>query len=132
MTCLDAFFQQVSDTLPWQHIEDEDIETAKQAFIGDILQSPPMYSAIKVSVIRSPSVSFYELINSLNPSNPLRIVKLAVRFFIVNGQLRPETVPLASVNSYGPHFIIMNIITLEILLFFGKKYVRPCHIFLGL
>ncbi|KAG6551779.1 hypothetical protein Mapa_006596 [Marchantia paleacea] len=39
---------QVSDTLPWEHIEDEDIATAKQAFIGDILQSPPMYSAIKV------------------------------------------------------------------------------------
>ncbi|KAL2609037.1 hypothetical protein R1flu_027610 [Riccia fluitans] len=39
---------EVSDTLPWEHIKDEDIQRAKQKFTGDILQSPPMYSAIKV------------------------------------------------------------------------------------
>ncbi|KAL3679468.1 hypothetical protein R1sor_022424 [Riccia sorocarpa] len=39
---------EVIDTLPWEHITDEDFERAKQKFVGDILQSPPMYSAIKV------------------------------------------------------------------------------------
>ncbi len=27
---------------------DEDLEAAKEAFVGDILQQPPMFSAIKV------------------------------------------------------------------------------------
>lgn len=39
---------QVSDVLPWEHITDEQLEQAKQDFVGDIFQTPPMYSAIKV------------------------------------------------------------------------------------
>jgi tRNA pseudouridine55 synthase len=39
---------QVTKTLPWEHIQDSHIMRAKQAFIGDIMQVPPMFSAIKV------------------------------------------------------------------------------------
>jgi tRNA pseudouridine55 synthase len=39
---------EVTKTLPWEHIQDSHIMRAKQAFIGDIMQVPPMFSAIKV------------------------------------------------------------------------------------
>eukprot|EP00249_Psilotum_nudum_P016754 c25972_g2_i1 orf=156-2045(+) len=39
---------QVNETKPWEHLTDDDIQQAKEAFIGDILQIPPMFSAIKV------------------------------------------------------------------------------------
>ncbi|KAH8951325.1 hypothetical protein BDL97_09G021200 [Sphagnum fallax] len=39
---------EVTKTLPWEHIQDSHIMGAKQAFIGDIMQVPPMFSAIKV------------------------------------------------------------------------------------
>jgi hypothetical protein len=39
---------QVTKTLPWEQIQDSHIMRAKQAFIGDIMQVPPMFSAIKV------------------------------------------------------------------------------------
>ncbi|KAK3280386.1 hypothetical protein CYMTET_11771 [Cymbomonas tetramitiformis] len=40
---------EVDETLPWQHISDDDIEQAVAAqFIGAIPQVPPMYSALKV------------------------------------------------------------------------------------
>ncbi len=33
---------------PWEHISEEDLELARQKFIGKIEQIPPMYSAVKV------------------------------------------------------------------------------------
>ncbi|BDA42161.1 tRNA pseudouridine synthase B [Coccomyxa sp. Obi] len=39
---------EIDEELPWDHITDEDLEAAKQAFLGDILQQPPMFSAIKI------------------------------------------------------------------------------------
>ncbi|KAJ7520488.1 hypothetical protein O6H91_19G008300 [Diphasiastrum complanatum] len=39
---------QVCERLPWSHIQDVDIENVKESFVGDIMQVPPMYSAIKV------------------------------------------------------------------------------------
>ncbi|CAM6084168.1 unnamed protein product [Calypogeia fissa] len=39
---------EVSDVLPWEHITDDQLEQAKKDFVGDIFQTPPMYSAIKV------------------------------------------------------------------------------------
>ncbi|KAJ8475836.1 hypothetical protein OPV22_019563 [Ensete ventricosum] len=33
---------------PWEHIKDEDIKKAAAPFLGEILQVPPMFSAIKV------------------------------------------------------------------------------------
>lgn len=39
---------EVQEEAPWQHITDEQLEAAKQQFIGHIQQVPPMYSALKV------------------------------------------------------------------------------------
>ena len=39
---------QVSEVLPWEHIQEVDVQRALNSFIGDIMQIPPMYSAIKV------------------------------------------------------------------------------------
>lgn len=40
---------QVSDKAPWEHIQEQDIRSAVlNSFLGDIMQVPPMYSAIKV------------------------------------------------------------------------------------
>jgi tRNA U55 pseudouridine synthase TruB len=40
---------QVSEELPWEHIDEQDIRSAvEKSFLGDIMQVPPMYSAIKV------------------------------------------------------------------------------------
>jgi len=39
----------VSDEAPWEHIQEQDIRSAVvNSFLGDIMQVPPMYSAIKV------------------------------------------------------------------------------------
>ncbi|KAG0571206.1 hypothetical protein KC19_6G219500 [Ceratodon purpureus] len=39
----------VSEELPWEHIEEQDMRSAvEKSFLGDIMQVPPMYSAIKV------------------------------------------------------------------------------------
>ena len=37
----------VERTAPWSHLTDADIEREAERFVGDILQLPPMYSAIK-------------------------------------------------------------------------------------
>jgi len=43
---------QVSEKLPWEHIQEQDIWSAvDKSFLGDIMQVPPMYSAIKVRLI---------------------------------------------------------------------------------
>ncbi|EIE20650.1 putative tRNA pseudouridine synthase [Coccomyxa subellipsoidea C-169] len=39
---------EIEEELPWEDITDEDLEAAKEAFVGDILQQPPMFSAIKI------------------------------------------------------------------------------------
>jgi len=40
---------QVSEEAPWEHIQEQDIRSAVvNSFLGDIMQVPPMYSAIKV------------------------------------------------------------------------------------
>lgn len=40
---------QVSEELPWEQIQEQDIQSAvEKSFQGDIMQVPPMYSAIKV------------------------------------------------------------------------------------
>lgn len=40
---------QVSEELPWEHIQEQDMQSAvDKSFLGDIMQVPPMYSAIKV------------------------------------------------------------------------------------
>jgi len=39
---------EVDEQLPWEHITDEDLERVARQFEGDIMQVPPMYSAIKV------------------------------------------------------------------------------------
>lgn len=38
----------VNERKPWEHITDAHIQAAKEAFIGEIMQIPPMFSAIKV------------------------------------------------------------------------------------
>ncbi|GBG90023.1 hypothetical protein CBR_g50116 [Chara braunii] len=38
----------VVQQLPWEHISDEDIQDAAKNFIGNIMQVPPIFSAIKV------------------------------------------------------------------------------------
>ncbi|MEW5298029.1 MAG: hypothetical protein WDW38_003684 [Sanguina aurantia] len=42
----------VSRTAPWGHITDESIAAAAQTFKGDILQIPPMFSAIKMKGVK--------------------------------------------------------------------------------
>ncbi|GLC51944.1 hypothetical protein PLESTB_000565500 [Pleodorina starrii] len=39
---------EVSERLPWEHVTDADLQAAAGRFVGDILQVPPMFSAIKV------------------------------------------------------------------------------------
>lgn len=39
---------QVIERESWEHIRDEDIQKAVRSFHGEILQVPPMFSAIKV------------------------------------------------------------------------------------
>ncbi|PRW57095.1 pseudouridylate synthase transporter [Chlorella sorokiniana] len=38
----------VDERLPWEHITDEELLAARDGFLGEIQQLPPMYSAIKV------------------------------------------------------------------------------------
>lgn len=38
----------VCEEAPWEHISDADLEAAAAAFVGEIQQVPPMYSAIRV------------------------------------------------------------------------------------
>ncbi|CAL5223002.1 g5450 [Coccomyxa viridis] len=38
----------VLESLPWDHITDEDLEVAKRGLIGPIMQQPPMYSAVSI------------------------------------------------------------------------------------
>lgn len=38
----------VVESKPWQHITDDELDAARQLFLGEIEQIPPMYSAIKV------------------------------------------------------------------------------------
>lgn len=42
---------QVTQREPWEHIKDEDIRKAAASFTGEIWQVPPMFSAIKVSLL---------------------------------------------------------------------------------
>lgn len=37
----------VSDTRPWAHVTDDDVERVRQKFTGDVWQVPPMWSALK-------------------------------------------------------------------------------------
>ena len=37
----------VTDTAPWEHVALGDIKTISKQFVGDIMQTPPMYSALK-------------------------------------------------------------------------------------
>jgi len=39
---------EVTERMAWTHVTDEDLEHARKAFLGEITQRPPMYSAIKV------------------------------------------------------------------------------------
>jgi tRNA pseudouridine55 synthase len=39
---------EVSERQPWQHLTDADLGAARDAFLGDTMQLPPMYSAIRV------------------------------------------------------------------------------------
>lgn len=39
----------VNERKPWEHITDTQIKAVKKAFIGEIMQIPPMFSAIKVA-----------------------------------------------------------------------------------
>lgn len=43
---------EVCQEAPWEHITDADLAAAAQAFVGEILQVPPMYSAIRVGGTR--------------------------------------------------------------------------------
>ncbi|KAK9844093.1 hypothetical protein WJX81_004352 [Elliptochloris bilobata] len=36
------------EELPWEHLTDEDLERARERFLGAIQQRPPMFSAVKV------------------------------------------------------------------------------------
>jgi tRNA pseudouridine55 synthase len=38
---------------PYEHIKESDIDAAVQAFIGDVAQTPPSFSAIKVNGVRA-------------------------------------------------------------------------------
>ena len=38
----------VDDQCAWDHLTEVDLETARQLFLGEITQKPPMYSAVKV------------------------------------------------------------------------------------
>jgi tRNA pseudouridine55 synthase len=40
---------EVTTTKPWEHITDEALLQARNAFVGDIEQLPPMFSAIKIA-----------------------------------------------------------------------------------
>lgn len=39
---------EVSEKLPWEHITDAQVLAAREEFVGDILQVPPMFSALRV------------------------------------------------------------------------------------
>ncbi|GIL48544.1 hypothetical protein Vafri_5035 [Volvox africanus] len=39
---------EVSERLPWEHVTDLDLQAASERFLGDLMQVPPMFSAIKV------------------------------------------------------------------------------------
>lgn len=39
---------EVKERLPWQHITDGQLQASAASFLGDIMQVPPMFSAIKV------------------------------------------------------------------------------------
>ena len=38
----------VAEQRPWDHLTDADLERARQVYLGEILQQPPMFSAVKV------------------------------------------------------------------------------------
>lgn len=41
---------EINETLPWEHVTDQQLQEARDAsFMGDIEQIPPMYSALKVN-----------------------------------------------------------------------------------
>lgn len=44
---------QVIQREPWEHIKDDDIKKALTSFLGEIWQVPPMFSAIKVSIVKT-------------------------------------------------------------------------------
>lgn len=37
-----------SEERPWQHLSDADVTVAAEAMTGDVMQTPPMFSAVKV------------------------------------------------------------------------------------
>ncbi|GIL74450.1 hypothetical protein Vretimale_2136 [Volvox reticuliferus] len=39
---------EVSERLPWEHVTDVDLQAVSERFVGDLMQVPPMFSAIKV------------------------------------------------------------------------------------
>ncbi|KAK9805242.1 hypothetical protein WJX72_008318 [[Myrmecia] bisecta] len=40
---------EVGHTAPWQHITEDELERAKQQFLGDFQQLPPMFSAVRIN-----------------------------------------------------------------------------------
>lgn len=47
----------VSERRPWQHLSDADLAAARDGFLGDIMQLPPMYSAISVKGAQCPGAA---------------------------------------------------------------------------
>lgn len=39
---------QVDERFPWEHVTDEAIASTPEGFLGDIMQVPPIYSALQV------------------------------------------------------------------------------------
>ncbi|RMF63917.1 MAG: tRNA pseudouridine(55) synthase TruB [Bacteroidetes bacterium] len=39
---------EVTGRRPWQHLREADLEAVRQRFVGEVVQLPPMYSAVKV------------------------------------------------------------------------------------
>lgn len=44
---------EITETFDTQKISEEDIKTTAQLFVGDILQTPPMFSAVKIDGVRA-------------------------------------------------------------------------------
>ena len=82
--------QPPDETYPWAHISDDDLEAATEAFLGTIVQRPPMYSAVRVrgerlykkarrgeTAVRPPrqvTVSTFDIIDRAGPDVTFKVV----------------------------------------------------------
>jgi tRNA pseudouridine55 synthase len=75
----------VENELPWEHLDTPAFEEARDLFVGEIEQIPPMYSAIKVDGVRA-----YRLARKGDESTVLKSRSVIIRDFNIQLDQLPE------------------------------------------